>query len=254
MRIATYNIWNSEEGMPKREQHLVDQIIEVGADVVCLQEVRDRKQAEMIARQAGYPYCFFDHYMCESEGLCVLSKVPFMKMVSWIDNCSSLFCSIRYDDKLVGVVNLHLPWDSVIKREQQIRDLTVEVGQESVDYVLMAGDFNCSDMSDVQRFLMGDCLLGNVEANPRWYDLAVASADRTGVIPESTLEFSTNPRFKDNTIESDVRVDRILLRNTYPIQFPRLNQYVVFGKKIYEDIELCASDHYGVVAELEWKN
>ena len=45
--------------------------------------------------------------------------------------------------------------------------------------------------------------------------------------------------------------DRILLQNTYPQQFPVLSRCNVFGTAIYEDIALAASDHYGVVVEME---
>ena len=44
MKIATYNIWNSESGMPYRIKYIVNEIKLINADVICLQEVsRDRK-------------------------------------------------------------------------------------------------------------------------------------------------------------------------------------------------------------------
>lgn len=68
---------------------------------------------------------------------------------------------------------------------------------------------------------------------------------------ENTLDFRKNPRFKGNTVETNSRFDRILLQNTYPQQFPVLSGCNVFGTAIYEDIALAASDHYGVVVEME---
>ena len=59
VRIATYNIWNSEEGMPQRENYIIDEIINCNADIVCLQEVHDKVQAEKIALKANYKYLFF---------------------------------------------------------------------------------------------------------------------------------------------------------------------------------------------------
>lgn len=252
MRVATYNVWNSEKGMPQREQYVIDEIVKINADIVCLQEVRDRVQAETITKSADYSHCFFDHYPGEAEGLCILSKIPFSRCVSWITSCNSLFCSFVYNHKLIGIVNLHLPWDSVLRREKQIKDIIATINEEKLDYVLMAGDFNCSDTSDVHRFLTGDCSLGNMEANPNWYDLALSYAGVTGTKAEYTLNFRENPRFKGNTIETNTRVDRILLRNTYPHEFPTLKECTVYGERIYEDIGLSASDHYGVVAEIDW--
>ena len=42
MKIAIYNIWNSEEGMPYRSEYIISEIQEIKADVICLQEVRNK--------------------------------------------------------------------------------------------------------------------------------------------------------------------------------------------------------------------
>ena len=74
MRIATYNIWNSEKGAPWRFEQIVDQIIQVKADVICLQEVKDREFHEGIAKKTGYQYHCFHCHDGEEEGLSFLSK------------------------------------------------------------------------------------------------------------------------------------------------------------------------------------
>lgn len=268
MRLATYNVWNSESGMPQRENYIIEEILNVKADVICLQEVRDKAQAENMADKAGYQYVFFDNYKDEAEGLCILSKVPFAGLASWMDSVNALFASFDTGGdeevflsqggfggdtrgKRIAVVNLHLPWDSALHREKQITEIVSRVDREKFDYVFLAGDFNCSDTSDVHRFLAGDCTLGNTEANPNWYDLAVSYADFTQTHAECTLNFRENPRFAGNTIEPNVRFDGIMLRNTYPQEFPALKECTVFGKKVYDDINLSASDHYGVVVQVE---
>lgn len=214
MKIATYNIWNSESGMPYRIKYIVNEIKLINADVICLQEVSSKKLAESIAANA-------------------------------------IYCSFFYNSQKIAVVNVHLPWDSVLSREHQIIKIVNAVDKKTYDYVYMAGDFNCSDFSDVQRFLLGECTLNNCEALPCWFDLASAYAEITDKKAENTLDFRKNPRFKENTIETNSRFDRILLQNTYPQQFPVLNRCNVFGTAIYEDIALAASDHYGVVVEME---
>ena len=62
LKIATYNIWNSESGMPYRIKYIVNEIKLINADVICLQEVSSRKLAEGIAANADYPYWYFDNY------------------------------------------------------------------------------------------------------------------------------------------------------------------------------------------------
>ena len=37
LKIATYNIWNSESGMPYRIKYIVNEIKLINADVICLQ-------------------------------------------------------------------------------------------------------------------------------------------------------------------------------------------------------------------------
>ena len=104
---------------------------------------------------------------------------------------------------------------------------------------------------DKSHFITGECTLNNCESLPCWFDLASAYAQITGKKAEDTLDFRKNPRFKGNTVETNSRFDRILLQNTYPQQFPVLSRCNVFGTAIYEDIALAASDHYGVVVEME---
>lgn len=38
MKLATYNIWNDEAGLPFRFQQISDGIIGASADIICLQE------------------------------------------------------------------------------------------------------------------------------------------------------------------------------------------------------------------------
>lgn len=251
MKIATYNIWNSENGMPYRSEYIVEEITKIKADVLCLQEVHDQKLAEIIADHAGYQYWYFDNYQNAEEGLCILSCIPFEECDSWLDFSNAIYCSFLQNGKRFSVVNVHLPWDSVAERERQIVNIVTAVDKKQYDYVYLAGDFNCSDSSDVQRFLLGECLLNNNEAIPRWYDLALSYAELSDTMAEYTLNFRENPRFKHNTIETNVRFDRILLRNTYPFDFPILSKCNIFGKTIYSDIGLSASDHYGVAVEIE---
>lgn len=251
MKIATYNIWNAEDGMPERRTAIQQEILGIGVDLICLQEVADREMAEMIAKEAGFDFFFFEHYDNEKEGLCIAGRMPFAKEESWICDVNALFVSFHDQGREIGIVNLHLPWDSALERERQIAEIVSRINEQQLDVALLLGDFNCSEASDVHRYLKGECLLRGREAKPRWYDLAEAYADRTGVMAECTLDFRKNPRFGNNTIEANERFDRILMRNTYPEEFPALKSCITFGKTIYENTKLCASDHYGVMAELE---
>ena len=67
LKIATYNIWNSESGMPYRIKYIVNEIKLINADVICLQEVSTRKLAESIAANVDYLYWYFDNYPDNEE-------------------------------------------------------------------------------------------------------------------------------------------------------------------------------------------
>lgn len=230
---------------------MVNEMKKVNADVWCLQEVCSREMAEYIAESAGYSYVYFEPYENEEEGLCIVSHLPLKEREAWYGAANAIWASFSYAGKEIGVVNLHLPWNSEIERERQIVNIISAIDSKDYDFVYMAGDFNCSASSDVARFLTGECILNHTEANPAWFDLAVSYAEAGHTVAEATLNFRENPRFRCNTIEVNSRYDRILLRNTYPCAFPILKKCTVFGQTVYRKTKLAASDHYGVVVEIE---
>lgn len=70
MRIATYNIWNSDVGMPMRFQQLIGEITEAGADILCLQEVADSEKHNAFSSLCGYDYSCWQ----AQTGLSILSR------------------------------------------------------------------------------------------------------------------------------------------------------------------------------------
>lgn len=247
--LATYNIWNSDDGMPFRAECIVKEIQKIKPDILCLQEVKDKTMAYELADKLEMS-CYFINYENNEEGICVLSTYPIIEKEDWTD-VNAQYVTVQYNLKTWGIVNTHLPWDSVIKREKYISKIVSGLAEKNCDYVFILGDFNSGNDSNVFRMLKGECSLYETEANPCYYDLALASAQVSGVTVKSTLDFQNNPRFHENTIEISQRFDRIFLRNTYPVEFPRLVECDVFGTKVYSEIDLCASDHYGVYAVVE---
>ena len=99
MKIATYNIWNSENAMPYRSQHIIDEIKKIRADIICLQEVNNSDLAESIAISAGYQYCYFDNFPDDDEGLCIMSNIPFIECESWLKNANAIYSSFLHNGK-----------------------------------------------------------------------------------------------------------------------------------------------------------
>lgn len=248
MRIATYNIWNSDCGMPLRADQIIKQIMLIDADILCLQEVKNEDYHQYLNNFCKYPYsCFFTHNT-GSEGLSIFSKFPLTQQ----RYCpKSIITLVTYENYTISLTNLHLTWDSALKREKEIVSIAEEIELIKADYAFMVGDFNCNVNSSIHAFLTGQQSLLGKEANPCWYDLSEAYSERIGLLPEITLDFQNNTRWnRENTIEVNQRFDRILLKNTYPNDFPKLIKCAVFGKSISKETGCMPSDHYGVYVDV----
>lgn len=245
MRIATYNVWDSDAGMPARFECLVNEIVGISADIICLQEVSDREKHERFSQLCGYGH---SHWQSRT-GLSVLSRYHITEAADLEYGAYACVCA---EGRTLLVINVHLPWEKASLREKAIVDIIGDTEDIKADYTFMAGDFNCSENSSVHRFLTGEqSLLG---ADSYYFDLAEAAAELNGRKASATLNFRENPRWgiaePRNTIEVNGRFDRILLKNPYPAPLPVLKGCSIFGTGISDENGLAASDHYGVAAEI----
>lgn len=250
MKIATFNIWNSDRGMPQRELQIIREIHRVDADIICLQEVGKEIFDKLSCELREYIYSYYHDFSPEYDGLAVFSKYP---LLTKIPMTCAIATTCKTPDYLYLVINVHLPSERVLKQEQSIVDIIGEIGKYKADYAIITGDFNNSGESSVHHFLTGQSTLLGVEVNPEWYDLAEAYAQITETKLDNTLDLVTNPRWKgkDYAVTS-ARVDRIYLRSAFPKPYPGLKGFLLFGKDIDEQSGYCASDHYGVAAEIEF--
>lgn len=252
MKIASYNIWNDRRGWPQRLEQIYQEIKSQNADLICLQDVPSKDHCKLLAEKAGYDfYCYFKPTdTCE---LAVLSKLPFIKERNFSD---AIIVHVQVESYIVEVINVHLPWDSVLGCERQVIALVNENKKTEADYSLFCGDFNCTEGSSVHNFLMGRQSLYGEEAVPYWEDTAITYQNLTGIKPKATLDLCTNPRWKDHGYHECAgnRIDWILLKNAYPKASPKLRSYGIFGTEISPDTGYCASDHYGVYAEFDFQN
>ena len=245
MIIATYNVWDSDVGMPMRFRQIIDEISGIKADIICLQEVSDRSKHDSISSLCGYD----NSYWQAQTGLSILSRHPIEKTIDFQYGISAF---IRFERKALLVVNVHLPWEKALLREKAIVDIVENISSMKADYTFLMGDFNCSERSSVYRFLTNEQSLFGADAY--YFDLAEAYAGmhETKVMP--TLNFRDNPRWgvaePQNTIEVNQRYDWILLKNTYPKELPELRNCTLFGTKTSQETNLAASDHYGVMVEM----
>lgn len=252
MKIATYNIWNDKRGWPDRLEQIYKEIKIQDADIICLQDVPNEELCKLLAEQGGYQYYYYDKQSSTCE-LAILSKLPFVSKCSFSE---ALIVNVQIGVFTLEVINVHLPWDRVLSCERQVIALVNENKKSIADYSIFCGDFNCEVGSSVQNFLLGKQSLYGEEAVPYWEDLAIVYQDITGIKPKATLDRASNPRWKSHGYKecAGTRIDLILLKNAYPKPSPKLKEFHLFGTEVSADTGYCASDHYGVIAELDFEN
>lgn len=258
MKIATYNVWHSDRGMPEREQQIIAEINALDADVVVLQEVRDEAFNGRVLRATHYKYhCFAPHAgrvvtaepERQAEGLAVYSQHP-ITYTQYIDY--ALLVVVEHRGHAILLVNVHLPWDSVLAQEASIVAINRAISAVSADYRFILGDFNCGETSSVQQYLKGYRSLNHTEVQHYWTDLALVAEEFLGIKKEMTLDLVRNPRWQGKPLtDNSSRVDCIFIHDCFPQPYPMLKAFRYFGKEVSAKTGLCASDHYGVWVELQ---
>lgn len=110
-----------------------------------------------------YPHSVFGKYTNESEGLAILRKAPFMGNTflhteeRYANSCA-LNVLLHVNGARISVTDVHLPWNSIRVKEQQIVAIDRFSHEERkwADYFIVLGDFNCDVNSSMHRFMTGE--------------------------------------------------------------------------------------------------
>ena len=258
MRIATYNVWNENKGVGGRFEQLIQEISNLNADIIALQEVTPEFYRYTLTHLVEYQYCEFRKYSGEDEGLAILSKYPiidctFLHIDKRYANSNGLNVLFKVAKARFSFTNVHLPWDSIKAKEEQIItiDKFIHEQKELADYFILLGDFNCGMNSSVHRFLTGEQTLYGKESNPYWLEVSSTFTELHGTTLLPTLDCINNPRWKGrNSIYSPEHCDRIYILDNW--NHYAFNNVQVFGTEVNPINNLCASDHYGVMADIDF--
>jgi len=258
MRFATYNVWNEDEkGVGIRFEQLIQEITNVNADIIALQEVTTKFYQDAVNALKIYQYSVFRNYSGEDEGLAIFSKSPFedctfLDTYAEYSRSNALNALLKVGKATFSVTNVHLPWDSIkVKEEQAVAiDRFIHEQREAADYFIMLGDFNCSPNSSVHRFLVGDQTLYGNESKPYWLEVSSNFAILNNTVLLPTLDCINNPRWKGkNSIYVPENCDRIYIMDNW--NYFAFKNVQLFGTEISPVTKLCASDHYGVMADID---
>ena len=254
MKIATYNVWNENKGKGSRTEQLKREILKLNADVIGLQEVTPQF-FEKVLSKIGYEHCVYYQYPWEEEGLAVLSRYPlvFSEALYASANCDGsrgMHAIIDVEGVRYSLMNVHLPWDSVMARENQMIAIDQYIHKQQADFYLLMGDFNGGMDSSVDRYLQGGQTLHGHESAPCWNELAAAYAARMNEMVKPTLDPIHNPRWRGKQAPfAPMVMDRIYVMESWNRVL--LESFDLFGTDISEETGLAASDHYGVAAVIE---
>ena len=258
MKIATYNIWNHET-FDLRKKQIIKEINMIDADIIGLQEVPTSFYEDDLISQTNYPYHVYRQYKGEQEGLAILSRYPldkpsFLYELTDYSNACALHVTFKANDLSFSFMNVHLPSDAIKAQEDQIIAINkfIDAYKADVNHAILLGDFNCGIHSSVHGFLTGEQTINGYAPHTRWDEMSQAYSVLNNQPLLPTLDCINNPRWKGkNTFYLPSVMDRIYLMDNWV--YKSLESVENFGTEVSDETGLCASDHYGVMAKMSFK-
>lgn len=275
VRLVTLNFWGLEPPLDRRMQLAIDQLGQLDADVVCLQEVRPLggndgpttadEMADALGMKALYHQAVAwpeggrgPGSTAGQEGLAILTRY---QVVDWRVTGlpearpadARILLSARIETPAgmlwAHTTHLHYRLDDGVAREKQvvvidqtIRDLGRDPGDPPQ---LLCGDFNAPPDADEMRFLRGMTTLAGRRTHfqDAWLRVHPDSPGHTW----SSENEQTRPL---RSLDIDRRIDYILVttRNKDGRGTVR-DARVVLDERDADGT--AASDHYGVLADVQ---
>lgn len=249
MKLATYNVWNHD--IEVRFDQLIQEIHSISADIIGLQEVT-ASFYEILKEKTHYEHVLFVPYRGEDEGLAILSNYPFEETTA-IDHVIGVNVVFSVEGLIYSLTNVHFPSEDIEEQERQVIavDRFMNEHKEKVDYCILLGDFNSGLNASVHRFLDGEQTLNGQGPCTRWDEMFSAFAILHGLPVKATLDCVNNPRWKGkNTYYTPAVMDRIYIMDNWVKK--TLVSAQLFGTTVSPKTKLAASDHYGVLVELDF--
>jgi endonuclease/exonuclease/phosphatase family metal-dependent hydrolase len=265
LRFLTLNLWGENGPWEARMQVAARAVAALAPDVLALQEVRevpDRvpNQAATLAAAVGGHYVFAPStaWGGGNEGLAIVSRFPigahgFRPLPHSTEKEGRIVLSARLDGDAGGlwVHSTHLSYreSEGNRREDQVMTIDEVVAAHANDEVqVVMGDFNATPDSDEIRWLCGRTTLGGRRVA---YQDAYARANpgQRGITWAKANAYTRTMAW----MELDRRLDYVFVT-----QRRRDGRGAVLDARVVLDEPeataaglLCASDHYGVLAEIQ---
>jgi endonuclease/exonuclease/phosphatase family metal-dependent hydrolase len=274
LRLVTLNLWGNEPPLDRRLALAERQLARLAPDVVGLQEVRPldgragRTTADVLAEALGLTPvyevtlrwddgAFFAGHPGGEEGLAILSRHPVLEhKVTRLPEArpteARILLSARIDlpgaPCWVHTTHLHYRLDDGVAREQQvlaIDEVVKGIGGDAPH--LVCGDFNAPPDADEIRFMRGLTTLGGRRTH--YQDAWLRCNPEPGARGDTWSSENEHTR-PLRSLDIDRRIDYVFVttRKKDGRGTVRASRVVMDER---DDGGLCASDHFGVWADVQ---
>jgi endonuclease/exonuclease/phosphatase family metal-dependent hydrolase len=268
VRIATLNLWGAREPLERRLGVAAAGLARHAADVVLLQEVRvgeglhtAARLTELLGAEWGHVYApavtggpgtFGPGSPAGEEGLAILSRHPILETghrelpeARPDERRILLSAVIEVGGARIPCHTTHLHWRLVdgVAREKQVVAIDEALHAQPADVQILGGDFNAAPDCDEIRFLCGRTTLAG--RRTYWQDaFARANPDAPGVTWSRK-----NPYNELGWLEPERRIDYLFVTPERRGGRGRIREAFVILDECLDGV--CASDHFGLLAEID---
>ena len=285
LRVVTLNFWGTEPPLERRLALAIRQLRALQPDVICLQEARPldgragRTTADAIAGELGLAA----HYATSvawgdgehgklpagQEGLAVIARrildaraLP-LPDARPADARQLLSAQVETDGGPIWVHTTHLHYrlDDGVARERQVLAIDEAIrgcGRGNTDPPqILCGDMNATPDSDEMRFLRGLTTLSGRRTHFQDAWLRLHREPAPGEGPEQGLTWSAENRHTRplRSLDLDRRIDYVYVTTRKKDGRGTVHDCrVVLTDRETDgdgDDAICASDHYGVMADVQ---
>lgn len=247
IRVGTLNLRNTSDRWPERYQLIVDQLAELGPDIIGLQELRRPSlQRHLLLRGANLtrqehspPYQLYPAWKTGVrrfwEGIAILTELP-VERSEWIPIGNERIAQrVRLrlrDGSSLDVYNTHLHHSvaGALLRVNQIERVLAWMHRESHLPQVLVGDLNA--LPDSAAIALASRYLRS------------AYAIHHGHEPTNTVPAPVHRRYGEDD-EAGV-IDFILVNDHVEV----LDAWITFDRVHPDDDRLSASDHFGLAASV----
>jgi endonuclease/exonuclease/phosphatase family metal-dependent hydrolase len=280
LRVITLNLWGTQPPLERRLALAIKQLVALDPDVVCLQEVRPldgrtgRTTADVIAEGLAmrsrydvaveWPDGAFPHIPGGQEGLAVIAKDITDTKVLALPEPRPTEARILLSAQIatqagpiwVHTTHLHYRLDDGLAREQQVLACDAAIRALRTDTSppqILCGDMNATPDSDEMRFLRGLTTLGGRRTHFQDAWLRLHPEPGPGAGPAEGITWSSENEHTRplRSLDIDRRLDYIYVTSRKKDGRGTIHDCrVVLAERDGSD-DICASDHYGVMADVQ---